>query len=141
MADLRKAALSIRVRGPAAAAGPGLFLTIPLCRGPVPPLASSRARAQLPAAVQIPDRATPASTMPALHSLPLVPVPAEPPGRVLPSFVVGQDGQGRWVALECHGLGGGYFRSREAAVHYAATETRRRPGAVRIAAGPLAVAL
>lgn len=52
--------------------------------------------------------------------------PASPPH----SFVVGQDSQGRWVAVEIHGLGGGLFRSRRDAVHYAAGETPCRPEAV-----------
>lgn len=61
--------------------------------------------------------------------------------RSLPSDLVGQDGQGRWVALESHGLGGGYFRSREAAFQYAVGETGRRVGAVRLSAEPLRIAL
>jgi hypothetical protein len=61
--------------------------------------------------------------------------------RGLPSYIVGQDGQGRWVALESHGLGGGYFRSREAAFQYAVGETGRRAGAVRLSAEPLRIAL
>ena len=59
----------------------------------------------------------------------------------LPSYIVGQDGQGRWVALESHGLGGGYFRSREAAFQYAVGRTGRRAGAVRLSAEPLRIAL
>lgn len=50
-----------------------------------------------------------------------------------PCFVVGQDPQGRWVAVESHGLAGGIFRSCEDAIHYAVGETRRRPDAVRLA--------
>ncbi|MCJ2046078.1 hypothetical protein MKK58_16310 [Methylobacterium sp. J-078] len=48
-------------------------------------------------------------------------------------FIVGQDPQGRWVALEVHGLGGGLFRTRHDALHYATDLTGRRPGAVEIA--------
>ena len=61
--------------------------------------------------------------------------------RGLPSYIVGQDGQGRWIALESHGLGGGYFRSREAAFQYAVAETGRRAGAVRLSVEPLRIAL
>lgn len=50
-----------------------------------------------------------------------------------PCFVVGQDRQGRWVAIESHGLAGGIFRSCEDAIHYAVAETRRRPDAVTLA--------
>ncbi|KAB1070325.1 hypothetical protein F6X51_23070 [Methylobacterium planeticum] len=45
-------------------------------------------------------------------------------------FLVGQDAQGRWVAVEARGLAGGIFRSRRDAIHYAAAETRGRPDAV-----------
>ncbi|MER2251988.1 hypothetical protein ABS772_18885 [Methylorubrum podarium] len=79
-----------------------------------------------------------------LHQLAPAAEPAEAgtdAGNSLPSYVVGQDGQGRWVALESHGLGGGYFRSREAAFHYAVSETGRRAGAVRLSAEPLRIAL
>jgi len=49
------------------------------------------------------------------------------------SFVVGQNATGNWVAIETHGLAGGIFLSREAALHYAAFETDHRPGAVQFA--------
>lgn len=62
-------------------------------------------------------------------------------GPILPSYLVGQDRQGRWVALESQGRGGGYFRSREAAFHYAVNETGRRAGAVRLSAEPLGIVL
>ena len=51
-----------------------------------------------------------------------------------PRFIVGQDGLGRWVAVEIHGLGGGIFRSCKDAIHYAAGETQRRPDAVVLSA-------
>lgn len=69
------------------------------------------------------------------------PVAETEASRGLPSYVVGQDGQGRWIALESHGLGGGYFRNREAAFHYAVSQTGRRAGAVRLSAEPLRIAL
>ncbi len=47
-------------------------------------------------------------------------------------FLIGQDDEGRWVALETHGLGGGIFISRDAAMHYALGETSKRPGAVSV---------
>ncbi|NEU13149.1 hypothetical protein G3T14_13520 [Methylobacterium sp. BTF04] len=49
------------------------------------------------------------------------------------SFIVGQDPQGHWVAVETHGLGGGLFRSRHDALHYAVDLTGHRPDAVVIA--------
>jgi hypothetical protein len=49
-------------------------------------------------------------------------------------FIVGQDPEGRWVAIEIHGRAGGLFRSRKAAVDYAAGETDHRPDAVLLSA-------
>ncbi|MCJ2095543.1 hypothetical protein MKK67_24025 [Methylobacterium sp. J-072] len=49
-------------------------------------------------------------------------------------FVVGQDPEGHWVAVEIHGRAGGLFRSREAAVDYAVGETDHRPDAVSLSA-------
>lgn len=47
-------------------------------------------------------------------------------------FLVGQDREGHWLAVERHGLAGGIFATREAALRYATDESRRRPGAVRL---------
>ena len=56
-----------------------------------------------------------------------------------PRFVVGQDDQGHWAALDTEGREGGLFASREAALKYVAAETgRRRPTAV-FSAKPLAL--
>ena len=48
------------------------------------------------------------------------------------AFIVGQNQRGAWVALETHGLAGGIFVSRNAALHYAEFETDHRPGAIRL---------
>lgn len=53
------------------------------------------------------------------------------------NFLVGQNVKGNWVALETHGLAGGIFVSREAALHYAEFETDHRSGAVNLAPRPL----
>jgi hypothetical protein len=53
------------------------------------------------------------------------------------SFRVGRNPEGLWVAVETSGMAGGIFTSRAAAVHYAAFETDRRPGAVHVVAEPL----
>ena len=58
--------------------------------------------------------------------------PAPSAGQEENSFVIGQDSRGRWVAVEIHGRGGGLFRDRQAAFHYACAETRRRPDAVLV---------
>lgn len=53
------------------------------------------------------------------------------------AFLVGQDGEGHWLAVEIHGLGGGIFRSRDRAVQYARDESHRLPGAVRLVEEPI----
>lgn len=58
-----------------------------------------------------------------------------------PSYVIGRDPEGRWIALETHGLAGGIFRSQEAAADYAAFETHHRPGAVLFASEPVSLRL
>ena len=52
-------------------------------------------------------------------------------------FLVGQDSDGHWLAVETHGLGGGIFTTKDAAVHYARAETDKRPGAVILASWPV----
>lgn len=53
------------------------------------------------------------------------------------SFLVGQDGEGHWLAVETHGLGGGIFTTKDAALHYARGETGRRPEAVALVAATI----
>ncbi|WP_375464256.1 hypothetical protein [uncultured Methylobacterium sp.] len=68
-------------------------------------------------------------------SIPIQPAAiVSPAPDVRPSFIVGQDPQGRWVAVETHGLGGGLFRSCKDAIHYATAETHRRPDAITLSA-------
>ena len=56
-----------------------------------------------------------------------------------PAFVVGRDGEGHWLAVETHGLGGGFFITRDAALHYARSETAHRPGAIVLSTEPIAL--
>ena len=65
----------------------------------------------------------------------------EPPSCPLASFVIGRDAEGRWLALETHGLSGGLFRSQEAALRYATFETDHRQGAIQFAHEPVALRL
>lgn len=51
----------------------------------------------------------------------------------LPSFIIGQDSQGRWLVRDLDGQIGGVFRNRQAAERFAAFESGHRPGAVRFA--------
>jgi hypothetical protein len=53
------------------------------------------------------------------------------------AFLVGQDGEGHWLAVETHGLGGGIFKSRDTAFQYARDESHRLPGAVRFVDEPI----
>ena len=48
----------------------------------------------------------------------------------VPLFLVGKDSRGRWVAQKKHGLTGGLFATRDAAVKFALFENGRRPEAV-----------
>ena len=54
-------------------------------------------------------------------------------------FLVGRDAEGHWLAVETHGRGGGYFRSRDDALHYARAEAGA--GAVSFSNRPLALRL
>lgn len=54
-----------------------------------------------------------------------------------PTFLVGLDTEGHWIAVETHGRGGGIFADRGTAIRYAEFETGRRPRAVRFSAKPL----
>ncbi len=49
-----------------------------------------------------------------------------------PSFLVGCDDQNHWVAMEVHGLCGGFFADQEAALKFAYEETSWRKGAVQL---------
>lgn len=79
-------------------------------------------------------RANPVTPMPvALNPLPSLAQAAAAP----PSYLVGQDGEGHWVAVETGGRAGGIFRSRQDAIRYACVETGCRPDDVPLASGPI----
>lgn len=50
-------------------------------------------------------------------------------------LIIGQDVEGHWLVCENHGLMGGIFVSRDAALHFARTECCAFPGATIIFAG------
>ena len=56
-----------------------------------------------------------------------------------PHFKVGRDRAGHWIAVETHGRSGGYFRSRDDALHYARAEAGA--DAVTVSDRPLALRL
>ena len=66
-------------------------------------------------------------------------LPNHHPSHATPAFVVGRDGEGRWLAVETHGLGGGFFTTEDAAVRYARFETARRPGAIVLSPVPISL--
>ncbi|WP_342360148.1 hypothetical protein [Terrarubrum flagellatum] len=47
-------------------------------------------------------------------------------------YIVGQDRDGRWLAMERNGRAGGLFVTREAALQFAESETGHRPDSVRV---------
>ncbi len=53
------------------------------------------------------------------------------------SFIIGQDREGHWIALEAHGMRGGIFASKDAAIDYAEIECGRRASAIRLSVEPL----
>lgn len=53
------------------------------------------------------------------------------------TYVVGQDLDGHWLALETHGLAGGIFKTRRDAVRFACFESDAAPEAVAISPTPL----
>ncbi|KRB85582.1 hypothetical protein ASE00_01945 [Sphingomonas sp. Root710] len=56
-----------------------------------------------------------------------------------PCLVVGRDRAGHWLVREIHGLLGGIFVSREAALHFARQEGSALPGAtIRLSRGRVA---
>lgn len=69
--------------------------------------------------------------MPALH---------QPTGPG-PHFEIGRDRAGFWIAVETHGRGGGFFRSRDDALHYARFAAGRGEGAVTVTERPLELRL
>jgi hypothetical protein len=52
-------------------------------------------------------------------------------------FLVGQDGEGHWVAVETGGRAGGIFRTQQDAIRYACSEAGCRPDEVRLAREPI----
>ena len=85
------------------------------------------------------DRANPEPAM--SPTIQVSAVPADDPADASARFVVGQDPEGHWVAIEIHGRAGGLFRNRQAAVDYATDETGHRPDAVRLSGERIALRL
>lgn len=56
------------------------------------------------------------------------------------SFLVGQDTSGQWLTIETAHRGGGLFKCRADAVHFAAFESGHRPDCIRFLPVPLRMA-
>ena len=54
----------------------------------------------------------------------------EPPSTTTHHVLIGRNRNGQWVAQECHGLFGGLFTHRAAALRYALFENGRHPEAI-----------
>lgn len=52
-------------------------------------------------------------------------------------FLVGQDASGRWLAIDTAHRGGGLFKSRADAIHFAEFESGHRPDCIRFSPVPL----
>lgn len=62
--------------------------------------------------------------------------PEETPPEPL-CFVLGRDHGGCWIVQETHGLCGGLFTSKDAAVSYAKFESADRPSVIRLSPDPI----
>ena len=62
--------------------------------------------------------------------------PEETPPEPL-CFVLGRDHVGCWIVQETHGLCGGLFASRDAAISYAKFESADRPSVIRLSPDPI----
>jgi hypothetical protein len=63
--------------------------------------------------------------------------PPEPPSPEPLSFVLGRDPGGHWIVQETHGLCGGLFASRDAAISYARFESADRKSIIRLTPDPI----
>jgi len=72
---------------------------------------------------------------------PVISMPIDPhssqQARPAAPFRVGQDGDGRWIAVETGGRAGGLFRTQRDAIRYACAVTGCRPDEVALAVEPL----
>ncbi|WP_144378868.1 hypothetical protein [Mesorhizobium amorphae] len=57
---------------------------------------------------------------------------SEPPSATH-RFLVGRDGEGRWIARDELGLTGGVFTDKASAMHFAETESDHKAGCVSLA--------
>ena len=63
--------------------------------------------------------------------------PSEPLSPEPLSFVLGRDHGGHWIVQETHGLCGGLFASKDAAISYARFESADRKSVIRLTPDPI----
>ena len=63
--------------------------------------------------------------------------PSEPLSPKHLIFVLGRDLGGNWIVQETHGLCGGLFVSKDAAISFARFESADRPSDIRLASDPI----
>jgi hypothetical protein len=64
----------------------------------------------------------------------------EPPSRPNPDalrFIITKDASNNWILMETHGLCGGVFVSRDAAIHFADLECRNREATFEVVTGSI----
>jgi len=61
--------------------------------------------------------------------------PPSRPGQGALKFVIAEDAARHWVVMEAHGLCGGTFTSRDAAIHFADLECRNREATFEVVSG------
>lgn len=62
----------------------------------------------------------------------------KPPSKQSPDplrFIIARDGSKNWIVMEAHGLYGGVFVSRDAAIHFADFECRNRDATFELMTG------
>jgi len=52
-------------------------------------------------------------------------------------FTLGRDHGGHWIVQETHGLCGGLFASKDAAIHFARFESAERQSTIRLTSDPI----
>jgi hypothetical protein len=63
--------------------------------------------------------------------------PPEPLSPEPLSFVLGRDQGGHWIVQETHGLCGGLFASKDAAIRYARLESADRKSVIHLSPDPI----
>jgi hypothetical protein len=63
--------------------------------------------------------------------------PQEPPSTEPLNFILGRDHGGHWIVQEAHGICGGLFADKDAAISFARFESADRKSVIRLASDPI----